>query len=144
MEKGVKVNTERALTLALLHDVPEALTHDIDRRVVKLGGKPMKLGKRQVERNAVTKLSQTAGILGNILEEAWTLLESDNSLEAQIVHACDRLETSVQALEYVLQGYRPEQFNEFWDAAKAQKEGAMDEIVQILNPLLDRIKDYQS
>jgi len=139
--KGVDVDTELALTLAILHDVPEAYTHDIDRRVIQLGGKAMEQGKRQAERMAVTKLSQSIGNLGHVVKDAWALLENDSCLEVQIVRACDRLETTVQALEYVLQGYRAEQFHEFWQDAQVQKEKGMLEVTNILDQILARLKE---
>lgn len=138
--KGVQINTERAVTLALLHDVVECFTHDIDRRVTNLGGKAMEQGKRNAERNAVAKLSQKLGDLGDILEDAWKRLETDESLEVQLIRMCDRIETTIQAFEYVLQGHRVEQFHEFWQEAKIQKEKAPSELVELLDQILDRLK----
>jgi len=138
--KGVQINTERAVTLALFHDVVECFTHDIDRRVTNLGGKTMEQGKRNAERKAVTKLSQQLGELGYILEDAWKRLETDESLEVQLVRMCDRIETTIQAFEYVLQGHRVEQFHEFWQEAITQKEKAPSELVELIDQILDRIK----
>ncbi|MFQ6125410.1 MAG: HD domain-containing protein [Candidatus Heimdallarchaeota archaeon] len=138
--KGVQINTEQAVTLALLHDVVECFTHDIDRRVINLGGKAMKQGKRNAERIAITRLSQKLGALGYILEDAWKHLETDNSLEVQLMRMCDRIETTIQAFEYVLQGHRVEQFQEFWQEAKTQKEKAPSELVELLDQILVRIK----
>lgn len=138
--KGVEINTELALTLALLHDVPEAFTHDIDRRVIQLGGETMEQGRHHAERMAIAKLSQNLGNLGDFLKNAWACLEQGTGLEVQIVRMCDRLETTVQALEYVLRGHRVEQFDEFWQDAKVQQESAMREVAGILDQILDRIK----
>lgn len=139
--KGIDVNTELALTLALLHDVPEAFTHDIDRRVIQLGGEAMEQGKRQAERMAVTKLSQGIGTLGDVLKDTWDLFENDDCLEVQLVRACDRLETTVQALEYVLQGYRVEQFHDYWQDVKAQQEKSLPEVINLLVQISDRLKE---
>ena len=108
----------------------------------------MEQGKRHAERMAVAKLSRKVGELGDILEEAWTLVETDGSLEVQIVRTCDRLETTVQAMEYVLQGYRVEQFHEFWQDAKAQKEqvmreNTMCELAGIFDQILERISSWE-
>jgi putative hydrolase of HD superfamily len=100
----------RALEIALVHDLPEALTGDIPPSVWRLlpaGSKPA------VEGQAL------AALLGDLpfaprLAALWQEYRDAESPEARLVHDADRLDLFVQALTYERQaGNR--QLAEFWD-----------------------------
>ncbi len=95
---GVKVDLTKVLTLALIHDLPEAVEGDV-----------VKWYKDRVEEevNLTAKLDVEAvrylglGELSELLEE----LNELSSLEAEIVKYCDHLATYLQARRYLKQGY---------------------------------------
>ncbi len=88
-----EADVERVLRMALLHDVGEAMITDIPAPV-----------KRRLGREHTRRVEAEA--LGEVLEQApgqWTVAASrlgDDSLEARIVKAADRIQMLVRALSY--------------------------------------------
>jgi putative hydrolases of HD superfamily len=108
------VDRERALALAVLHDLPEALTTDIPSPAWRL----MPAGlKDRVEREAMATMLGGAPFAGRWL--AWhDELALDESPEARLVHDADKIDLFMQALVYEEQsGNR--HLQEFWDVAPA-------------------------
>lgn len=104
----------RALALAVLHDLPEALTTDIPSPAWRL--LPAGL-KGRVEREAMETMLDGAPFAGQWL--AWhDELALDESPEARLVHDADKLDLFVQALVYEEQSGNSH-LQEFWDVAPA-------------------------
>lgn len=88
------VDLERALTMAILHDLPEALTSDIPSpawRFLPVGS------KYAAEKRAISS------ILGNTdwgLMGQWEELQRAESSEAKLVHDADMLDRYLQAVRY--------------------------------------------
>lgn len=116
-ERDETVDTARAVTLALVHDLPEAITGDItpfddqlddpdlDRddvfRQIPRYSPRADLEKTSAERTAMHEL--TSGLpddLGTMLIDAWEEYEAGETPEAQMVRQIDKLETLIQAREY--------------------------------------------
>ncbi|MDT8306935.1 MAG: HD family hydrolase [Anaerolineae bacterium] len=108
------VDLGRALALAVLHDLPEALTTDIPSPAWRL--LPVGL-KTDVERSAIETILDGVPFAGRWL--AWhDELALDESAEARLVHDADKIDLFVQALIYQEQsGNR--HLQEFWDVAPA-------------------------
>jgi putative hydrolases of HD superfamily len=107
----------RAMTLALVHDLPEIITGDItpfddrlddtatDRnslfRQAPEFSEQAGVAKTEAERAALSEL--TANLpddLTRVLIDAWEEYEAGKSAEAMLVRQLDKLETWLQALEY--------------------------------------------
>ena len=106
---GQPIDLGKALTMAVLHDLPESLTSDIPTpawRLMPEGAKPL------VEGQAMERmLGDAAG--GGELIVTWRELHQYETAEARLVGDADRLDLYLQALIYEEQtGNR--RLGEFW------------------------------
>ena len=95
-EKLAGVDTYKAVTMALIHDLPEASTGDIISHVKRQHPSI----EEELERKFINKLG---------LEKARELYMEyikQETLEAKLVKIADQLATYIQALEYKKRGYR--------------------------------------
>ena len=116
VENGRRVDVERVLRLALLHDVAEALTFDISKSYLEYLGRKGEAIKREVEQAAwrhIIKSIQNASIRKN-----YAKLESEfnagETLESAIVHAADSLDILFQVVEYHRRGYPKALLADLW------------------------------
>lgn len=112
-----EVDADRAIRLALVHDLPEALAGDVtpfdemlsdpevDREALFQQAPAYSdradSAKTEAERAALDEM--TAGLpehLRGMLVDAWEEYEAGESPEARLVRQLDKLETWLQALEY--------------------------------------------
>jgi putative hydrolase of HD superfamily len=101
--EGQKVDGERVLRMALVHDAPEARTGDV----------PLPSKTAEAERAlAETEERLTRELLPAPLAEAWREAEQGTSLEARIVKAADKIQMMIKVLVYERQGRG--QLDEFW------------------------------
>jgi putative hydrolase of HD superfamily len=124
--RGVRVNVERVLRLALLHDLQEARTGDMPRTVAKYYGEET---RRRAERAAFDEI-----VRGSRRAESYSALHEDYedraSLEARLVKAADIIDLLAQALAFERAGARG--LDEFWDGAESRDfglEGASRDVV---------------
>src|SRR5699024_83050 len=111
------LDTERAVRLALVHDLPEALTGDVTPFDDRLGdpeasrdalfhqlpeySEPSERTKTAAEREAMQTITKSLPAeLQQMLVDAWEEYEAGESPEARLVRQLDKLETWLQALEY--------------------------------------------
>ena len=111
------VNTERAMVLALCHDLPEALAGDstpFDEQIQHGDVEPERLfrslpsysaaadrAKRQIEEQALQQLTEDLPpTLRRLIVDAWEEYEAGDTPEARLVHQIDKLEALLQANEY--------------------------------------------
>lgn len=108
------LDTERALRLALLHDLPEAIAGDAmpEERSGKL--------KTAVETKAMEELLKDLppGV-GRLYRGAWSDFVDGKSKEARLVRQLDKLEMAIQAWEYAHDSGDPATAREFWATARA-------------------------
>ena len=126
--RGVEVNVERVLRLALLHDLQETRTGDLPRTVADYYGAET---RRAAERAAFDDVMRGAGEAHAgryaVLHEDY---EARASLEARLVKAADVVDLLAQALAFERAGARG--LGEFWEGAEARDfglEGASREVV---------------
>ena len=111
------VDPARALTLALVHDLPEAIAgdatpfdrelaaEDVDRAAL-FRGRPVysaAADRAKHDAEAAAILAITARLpdrLSGLILDAWEEYEADVTPAARLVHQADKLETWLQALEY--------------------------------------------
>ena len=126
--RGVEVDVERVLRLALLHDLAEARTGDMPRTMAEYYGAE---ARRRAEGLAFADVVRS---LGEPLGEEYARLHDDYelraSLEARLVKAADIVDLLAQALTFERAGAR--ELDEFWEGAAERDfglEGAAREVV---------------
>jgi putative hydrolase of HD superfamily len=110
-----KLNLERALSMAILHDWAEASTGDFPSTAQKHLDSPDI--KKRMETRALEEL-----FVGLKNKEKCTKLWHEycekRTIESKIVHSADYLSMLVQALKYKERGNRSRQLDELWRAVK--------------------------
>jgi putative hydrolase of HD superfamily len=91
------VDLDRALRLAVVHDVAEAETGDIATRADSTADSVDRDAKEAAERAAMADLG---GPLPDRVRDAWEAYEARESPEAVLVKECDLLDTCLQAVRY--------------------------------------------
>jgi putative hydrolase of HD superfamily len=126
--RGVELNVERVLRLALLHDLAEARTGDMPRTMAKYYGAE---ARRAAEDAAFGDL---IGGLDEKLKDEYGRLHAEYeeraSVEARLVKAADIVDLLAQALAFERAGAR--ELDEFWEGAQSREfglEGAAREVV---------------
>ncbi len=146
------VDASRAVLLALVHDLPEAVTGDVTPFDDQLSSddadrsnlfhslpeysQTAEQSKTQAEREALRAMTKDLPEeIATMLVEAWEEYESGATAEAQFVRQLDKLETWLQALEY--QQIQPELIIESF--RKGTKRDIQDpELVRLLDCLASR------
>ena len=116
-KRGVRVNVERVLRTATLHDLAEALTFDISKSYLTYIGKRGAEIKKEIETSAWNHLTRKIG--SSKLSNDYLKLQEEYSnnltIEAQIVHAADSIDILLQILELRRRGYPTNSLKELWD-----------------------------
>jgi putative hydrolase of HD superfamily len=108
------LDTGKAVRLALLHDLPEAIVGDAmpEERSGKL--------KTAMETKAMQELLKgvSPGVR-SLYRDAWQEFVNGRTEEARLVRQLDKLEMAIQAWEYVKDSGNPASAREFWATARA-------------------------
>ncbi|MEJ7615525.1 MAG: HD family hydrolase [Pyrinomonadaceae bacterium] len=126
--RGVAVNVERVLRMALVHDWAEARTGDLPRAAAHYYGAET---RRAAERSAFGDIVESLGCEAVQYRNLHDEYEERSSLEAQVVKAADTIDLLTQALTFERAGARG--LDEFWEAADATDlnlEGVLGEVVR--------------
>ena len=126
--RGVKVNVERLLRMALLHDLTETRTGDLPSTIKRYFGKTaIKTADEAIAKEIFTEL----GDLKESYLELFHDYEHRASVESRLVKAADKLDLLVQSREYEKGGARSLQ--EFWDTADSDFAGlGIDDLISDL------------
>ncbi|WP_099212118.1 HD domain-containing protein [Thermococcus henrietii] len=111
--KGVEIDVEKALKIALLHDVGEARITDIPKTAQYY------LDKGKAEKKAVMELLLSSPKPKEYFK-LWREYEEETSTEGKLVKFADRLEMLIQAYEYEKAGFR--NLDEFWGTLEKLRE----------------------
>ncbi len=114
-EKRTDIDVNKAVKMALIHDIAESKTGDIvidkkweygpntpNKKFPKLTQKE----KSELEKRAFEEISSLLGEQGKEYFELWKEFEERKSKESGFVNQLDNLETVLQAMEYELQEKR--------------------------------------
>ena len=114
---GVRVDAERVLRIATLHDLAEALTFDISKSYLTYLGKRGNAIKNELETSAWKYLARSIG--SPKLSKDYLALQKqyvrNTTVEAQIVHAADSIDILLQILELRRKGYPADSVKELWE-----------------------------
>ncbi len=98
-EINLNLNVLRAVKIALVHDLPEAITGDINYMKIA-NGEVSKKDKEKMEKNAMEKFKKMLPKkIGKEVYELWEEYENGKSKEALFVKALDKIETMSHAIE---------------------------------------------
>jgi putative hydrolase of HD superfamily len=113
------LDASRAVRMALLHDLPEAVTGDLTP-----GQKPRDhaTAEAQAFQQVVAGLGerQRTSYAGLFLE-----YQEGRTPEAALVHTADKLDMVLQALEYQEAGVNASKLDRFWDVQLPEEYGAL-------------------
>ena len=118
IQNGVRINVERVLRLALLHDLAESLTFDISKSYLEYLGRKGEVIKHEVEQaawNHIIKKIENATIRTKYAK-LQVEYDAEQTLESQIVHAADRLDILYQIVEYHRKGYPRGALADLWES----------------------------
>jgi len=127
--KGVSVDIEKVLRLALLHDWAEARVGDIPRTATMYFGSDARKEAETAAFRDLTEKIDTDELYGRLYHD----YEERNTLEARLVKAADVIDLLVEALALERAGGRG--LDEFWEVAEnpqLQIEGPAKQIVDDL------------
>jgi putative hydrolases of HD superfamily len=132
--RGVKVNVERLLRMALLHDLTETRTGDLPSTIKSYFDKAsIKAADESIAKEIFAEL----GDLNEPYLELWFDYERRASIESRLVKAADKLDLLMQSREYEKGGARSLQ--EFWDTADSDFAGlGVDDLISDLIEELKR------
>ncbi len=119
--EGEKLNVCKAVKMALVHDLPEAICGDIASRGKEEQQQCSNREKHEREEKALKEIlrsldSKTAKKILSL----WHEFEQRKSREAKLVYELDRLEAIFQAIEYECKGNFTVSLQEFFDYADAR------------------------
>jgi putative hydrolase of HD superfamily len=139
-EAKVRVDTGHAVALALLHDLAEAKTGDIDAYEQIVVGKKLIERKAALEESAMREMTDDLPF-GDWVYSLWREYEDQETVEAKFVKALDRIEGFLHIAENGVELYIPKEFHA--DYANKAVE-AFDEATHHfpeLKDLLDAVKN---
>ncbi|MBI4130193.1 HD domain-containing protein [Candidatus Roizmanbacteria bacterium] len=115
LHENRRLNKEKIMNMALLHDLGTALIGDI---VYEQGRNIVAAFKykHKDERNAFKEMFKDVEGKEKYLS-LWDEFIAQTTPEAKFVKQVEKLEMVLQALEYEQQGYEPVLFDEFWENA---------------------------
>jgi putative hydrolase of HD superfamily len=132
--RGVEVNVERLLRMALMHDLTEARTGDLPSTIKQYFDRAaVRAADERIVEEMVAELGQT----GQSYLELWRDYERRASIEARLVKAADKLDLLVQSREYEKGGARSLQ--EFWETA--DDDFAKLGVDDLISDLIEELKE---
>ena len=126
-----KLDTEKLMRMALIHDLEESVMGDWDVDMKN------KLGWDKYERTKKGSIRKILGVLPKKLEKKylmlWEELNGKRSKYAKLIEEIDKLELCFQILEYEKTGYDRKKLAEFWKFSDERiKDTELRKILDIL------------
>jgi putative hydrolase of HD superfamily len=117
-----KLDVEKVLKMALLHDLSESLTFDISRAFLRYLGRKGFQMKTRLEEKATSRIlaDLQSDRLARTFRTAIREYSSSNSLEARIVHCADALDLLLQVIEYERMGYSKATLDPIWKETRSK------------------------
>jgi len=121
---GESVDRGRLALMVLLHDLAEA----------RVGDTPLILKTEADDAREDRAMEEILAGLAEHYREAWTEYRTLESLEARIVHGCDKLQMMAKVAEYERRGERG--LGAFWDNTRNFRDGGVPEIRAVYEEIL--------
>ncbi len=128
--RGVSVNTERLLRMALLHDWAETRVGDMPKTATSYFGTEL---RKRAETAAFADVVSGVGSADSLYRELYDDYEQRKSLEARLVKAADVIDLLVQVLALERAGARG--LDEFWEVVEVGDFHLEGPAREILNEL---------
>ncbi|MCR4328111.1 MAG: HD domain-containing protein [Patescibacteria group bacterium] len=109
-ESRVRIDMNRTLALALLHDLAEAKTGDIDAYEQILAGKKLIEEKAVMEEKAMHQMTDDLPF-GDWIYALWHEYEDQITIESKFVKALDKIEGFLHIAEVGVEAYIPKEFH---------------------------------
>ena len=134
----IDLDVEKSLKIAIVHDLAESVTGDIDHVVMTDGGVSKKEEKKKAERKAMREItSKLPKESGEEIFALWDEYEAGSTREAKFVKALDKLETITYLIELGHEVYdRPEIIPTYADKAVE----SFPELKDLLREIKKRLK----
>ncbi|RDE17261.1 MAG: hypothetical protein C4K49_03595 [Candidatus Thorarchaeota archaeon] len=134
---GNDVDLRKVLTMAILHDLPEAIVSDIPLTAVQFGGDSMRSSKEKTEAAAARHMLRPLGEVGTFLADLWEEFVACKTLEARIVNAADKVDMLTHAVSLEQAGCQPALLNEFFHNSQHEEAGSsLDVFEELYSKLL--------
>jgi 5'-deoxynucleotidase YfbR-like HD superfamily hydrolase len=134
ISRGISVDVEKVLRVALLHDWAEVRVGDMPRTATfYFGSDARKEAETAAFLDVVRDVDSAEGLYGSLYSD----YEQRSSLEARLVKAADVLDLLVQVLALERAGARG--LDEFWEVAEQPDFNLEGEAEQIVHELLGSI-----
>ena len=138
-ECNMDLDLGRVLALALLHDIAEAKTGDIDAYTKITGGERLIKEKMILEEAAMCEMTSDLSF-GDSIYNLWREYEEQATVEAKFVKALDKIEGFLHIAEVGVEKYIPEAFYaDYATDAVAVFDEATDHVPE-LKDFLDVVK----
>ena len=132
--RGVEVNVERLLRMALMHDLTEARTGDLPSTIKRYFDKAV---IKAADERIAEEMLAGLGPLGESYLALWHDYEHRVCIESRLVKAADKLDLLVQSREYEKGGARS--LREFWDTA--DEDFAQLGVDDLIRDLIKELKE---
>jgi putative hydrolase of HD superfamily len=137
--RGLQVDCERVLRMALLHDWAETRVGDMPRTATNYFGVD---ARRTAETKAFADVVNGLGSLETEYKTLYQDYEERNSLEARLVKSADVIDLLVQA--YALERSGAKGLDEFWEVARAPDFQLPMVAQEVVNELLQLLREARS
>jgi putative hydrolase of HD superfamily len=126
VKRGVRVDVEQVLRMALLHDLAESLTFDISRAYLEYMGTRGQAMKREIENAAWGHLVKgiEEGKLARRYANAQREYDENRTIEAKIVHTADSIDVLLQVVNYRRRGYPEALLSDLWKEQSSMVRGS--------------------
>ncbi len=109
-------DTEKLISMLLLHDLQESVMGDYDYQAKKeIGTTTVKLKERNAIKSILSKLPTK---MKRKYDAIWREYESKTTREAKLANDIDKIEMLMQALDYEKEGYDSAKLDAFWTSVK--------------------------
>jgi len=135
-EKGHQLDVEKLITMAAIHDLPEALTSDIPRTASQSLASKLNEMKLVLERESIHKIFKQNNSSSKYYISLWEEFEEGSTLEAKIVKGSDIIDMLMHALTLESTGVSARLLHQFFSSSQNIIESLdielLDEIYKIL------------
>jgi putative hydrolases of HD superfamily len=135
----IDLNLERALSIALVHDLAEAKTGDIDAYTQIREGRERIERKEAEEETAMRELTDPAGF-GDGIYALWREYEESETVEAKFIQALDGIEGFLHLAEGGIEAYVPPEFHADYATRAVEEFDAAVGNFPELKDLLDAVR----